>query len=202
MWTKYASLALAMLLMSGCSLFAKKPSLQDSALDFSQPIPEALTEAYNKGLLLLKKEQYPEALQQWQETVSQWPNYPGVWSNLAISQWHLEEYKEGLNSSEKALAINSEFCPAIKINALLQKENGQFLDAVSSYEKAALCAPEDADIPYNIGIIYDLYLQDLRQALAYYSYAQELLTEENATLAMWITDLQNRQPTRLAGETE
>lgn len=202
MWTKYASLALAIFMLSGCSLFAKKPALQDSALDFSQPIPEALTEAYNAGLLLLKKEQYADAQQQWQSTASQWPNYPGVWSNLAISQWHLEEYKEGLESSEKALDLNAEFCPALKIKALLQKENGQFLDAVSNYEKAAQCAPEDADIPYNIGIIYDLYLQDLRQALVYYNQAQELLTEENDTLAMWITDLQNRQPTRLAGEAE
>lgn len=202
MWIKYASLALATLIMSGCSLFATKPKLQDGAMDYSQPIPEALTEAYNQGLILLKKEQFAEAQTHWQNTAEQWPQYPGVWSNLALSQWHLEQYQQGLASSEKALELNAEFCPAKKIQALLQKENGQFETAIRNYEQAAICAPEDADIPYNIGIIYDLYLQDLSQALVYYSQAQELLSEENETLAMWITDLTNRQPTRLAGEAE
>lgn len=202
MWIKYASLALATLLISGCSLFATKPKLSDGAVDYSKPIPEALTVAYNQGLMLLKKEQFAQAQAHWQSTSEQWPQYPGVWSNLAISQWHLEHYKEGLVSSEKALELNAEFCPAKKIKALLQKENGLFEDAISNYEQAAVCAPKDADIPYNIGIIYDLYLQDLRQALTYYSQAQELLSEKNETLAMWIADLQNRQPTRIAGESE
>src|SRR5690554_7704468 len=134
MWIKYASLALATLIMSGCSLFATKPKLQDGAMDYSQPIPEALTEAYNQGLMLLKKEQFTEAQTHWHNTAEQWPQYPGVWSNLALSQWHLEQYQQGLASSEKALELNAEFCPAKKIQALLQKENGQFEAAIRSEE--------------------------------------------------------------------
>ncbi|HUH57561.1 MAG TPA: hypothetical protein VL020_03485 [Pseudomonadales bacterium] len=202
MWIKYASLALATLLMSGCSLFATKPKLQDSAMDFSKPIPQTLTAAYNEGLMLLKTEQYSEAETHWQNTAQQWPQYPGIWSNLALSQWHLKQYEQALGNNEKALELNAEFCPAKKIQALLQKETGHFEDAIANYEQAAVCAPKDADIPYNIGIIYDLYLQDVVQALNYYSHAQALMTEEDETLAMWITDLSNRQPSRIVGETE
>lgn len=202
MWIKYASLALATLIISGCSLLGSKPSLQDRALDHSQPIPEALTQAYNQGLLLLEKEQYQEAQAQWQDTAEQWPNYPGIWSNLALSQWHLEQYQAGLDSNKKALELNADFCPANKVQALLEKEIGEFETAIQYYERAGKCAPEDADIPYNIGIIYDLYIKDLKQALTYYNQAQEMLNEENETLAMWIADLQNRQPKRIAGEAE
>lgn len=202
MWIKYASLTLALLLLSGCSLFATKPKLQDGAVDYSKPIPSALTEAYNQGLELMQKEQYPEAEQHWQSTASQWPQFPGVWSNLALAQWHLEQYDEGLASTEKALELNKNFCPGIKVHALLVKEKGLFKEALADYQTAALCAPKDADIPYNMGIIYDLYLQDLSQALTHYTRAQELLTEEDANLTMWIADIQNRQPTRIAGEAE
>src|SRR5690554_5656830 len=122
MWIKYASLALATLIMSGCSLFATKPKLQDGALDYSQPIPEALTEAYNQGLMLLKKEQFAEAQTHWQNTAEQWPQYPGVWSNLALSQWHLEQYQQGLASSEKALELNAEFSLLRKFRRYYKKK--------------------------------------------------------------------------------
>jgi|SRR5690554_5464385 len=199
MWIKYASLVLATLLISGCSLFGTKSKLNDSS---SQPVSQALSVAFTQGLLLLEKEQFEKAEKHWQNTAVQWSQYPGVWSNLAISQWHLNKFKEAEVSSNKAIEINPEFCPARKIHALLQKEQGLFLEAIENYKAAAQCSPNDPDIPYNMGIIYDLYLQDVELALDYYTKAQRLLNEENETLAMWITDLQNRQPTRIAGEGE
>ena len=44
----------------------------------------------------------------------------------------------------------------------------------------------------NLGILFDLYLQDLEQALAHYRRYQELMSEENEQVAGWIVDIERR----------
>lgn len=200
MWIRFVSITLV-LLLSGCGLWGTKPQLQDSQAELA-PIPEELSKAYTQGLTLLKKEQYVEAEEHWQQTAAQWPSYPGVWSNLALALWHLEQYQSALNSAEKALAIDAEFCPVQALHGLLLREVGQFEQAIAAYDKALICDPKNPDIPLNLGILYDLYLQDLAQALAYYEQAQSLQVEEDSTLAMWVEDLKNRQPAQLVGDAK
>lgn len=200
MWIKFASIALV-LLLSGCGFWNAKPQLQDSQAE-QAPIPDELIKAYNQGLALLKNDKFIEAEEHWQQTAAQWPEYPGVWSNLALTLWHLEQYQPALESAEKALAIDAEFCPVQAVHGLLLRESGQFAEAIEAYEKALICNPEDANVPLNLGILYDLYLQDLAQALVYYQQAQSLQAAEDPTLAMWVEDLKNRQPVQLLGDAQ
>ena len=197
MWIRFASLLL-LVVLSGCSLLAPKPKLVDNAADV-QPVPAELTEAYNLGLAMMAGGRYDEALPHWQQIGERWAEYPGVWTNLALTQLHLQQFSDGVLSLNKAQALNAEFCPAFKVQALLQRELGQFSDAEKSYLTAAACAPDDASIPYNLGILYDLYLQDINSALAQYQRAQELLGTDE-TLSIWIADLQRRQTAQVAGE--
>lgn len=204
MWKKFVSLALfcGLLNLTGCSLMASKPKLDDSAGAQLAPIPEELSLAYVVGLTLLKEQKFSEALGHWQGLATQWPDYPGVWVNLALSQWHEQQYAQSLISAQTALSINAEFCPALSVQGLLLRENGQFQAAIASYEQAMSCDPHNPDIPYNLGIVYDLYLQQSAQALAEYQKAQSLDAGQDTALAMWITDLQSRLPQQLAGEAE
>lgn len=201
MWIKFVSVTLCAILMAGCSLFTKKPQLQDDYAQL-QPIPEELTKAYNQGLQLLQKEKYIEAEEHWQTVIVSWPDYPGIWTNLALTQLQLEQYSAALESNNKALELDAEFCPGLTLQGLLLRENGQFEEAIKHYQAALNCDPKNPDIAFNLGILYDLYLQDLGQALTYYEQAQSLFPEQHETLAMWIEDLHNRQPQRIAGETE
>lgn len=198
MLIRFVSLLLLTTLLAGCQLFATKPKIKDDKAGLA-PISEELVKAYNQGLNLLKKEKYLEAEQHWQQTAAQWTDFPGVWTNLALSQWHLEQYEPALVSTTKALEIDAEFCPAFALHGLLQRENGQFDAAKQSYEKALVCEPDNPDVPLNLGILYDLYLQDLPQALSYYQQAQQLLKVDDETLNMWVEDLKNRIPDQMVG---
>lgn len=201
MLIRFAS-ALLVLLLSGCSLLNKKPELIDTDPS-AAPIAADLASAYNQGLALMQGEDKAAALSHWLNTNQKWPGYPGVLVNLALSQWQQQQFSDGLSSAEQALALNNDFCPGIKVHALLLRENGQFENAKNEYERALVCDPVDANTPYNLGILYDLYLQDLTKALAYYRQAQTLLGAEDSTLAMWIADLQKRSgATQLAGEDQ
>lgn len=199
MWIRSASLVL-LTLLGGCSLLTPRPVPADTASTAAQPLPDALISAYQHGLVLLQGEDADAALAHWHSLSGQWPEYPGVWSNLALSHRRLQQYGDGLAAAQQALQVQDGFCPALKVQALLLRDNGRFRDAEGAYQQAMACDPQDAALPYNLGILYDLYLQDLSRALDYYRQAQVLLQEEDSTLAMWITDLQNRQTAQLAGE--
>lgn len=193
---------LLILFLTGCSLFQPKPEIIDQG-PAEKPLPEPLVERYNEGLELLQQaaaeedsgeqqQQHQAAADFWQALSQQYPQYPGVWSNLALSHYRLGNYDASLESLVRAHDIDAEYCPAFKLKALVQRQLGKFSDAESSYLAAAECAPEDADIPYNLGILYDLYLNDLEKALVQYRKAQSLISGEDAMLAIWIPDLERR----------
>jgi tetratricopeptide (TPR) repeat protein len=104
----------------------------------------------------------------------------------------MHEYQASLNSVTSAQALQPDFCPAFKLKGLVQRELGDFSGAETSYLAAMACAPQDADIPYNLGILYDLYIGDLEKALAQYQRSRTLRGQDDAMLAIWIPDLQRR----------
>lgn len=217
-----------MMWLTACSFLQPAPEIIDEGPK-EKPLPPQLIEAYNSGLELLQdmdevlasgsegdatneksgeSDAVEKASQHWQALAEQFPEYPGVWTNLALTQLHLKQYEASHNSLTKALTINPEFCPGFKLKGLVERELGKFTDAETSYLAALKCDPKDPDIPYNLGILYDLYLHDLPKALVQYEMAQQLLKEPDETLAIWIPDLQRRnkanQPadvkTQVAGE--
>lgn len=199
MWKLFVSLVLLAQLV-GCSLL-NKPKAVDGA-QAQAPLPEAVVTGYNQGLELLKEQKWDEAKTHWQAFAEHYPLYPGVWVNLALIELHFEQLDASQAYLDKALAIASDFCPAAKVEALVKRQQGQFKEAEVWYKKALDCDATDARTAYNLAILYDLYLQDLPNALAYYQKAKELTPDADANLDMWIADLQKRQPTRLAGEGE
>ncbi|WP_419810402.1 hypothetical protein [Bacterioplanoides sp.] len=196
-------LVLAALMLSACSVFQSAPEVVDSG-PVEQPLPAELPALYAQGLSLLqdvddaedtssaKQAAQQTALAHWQTLSEQYPAYPGVWTNLALSQYQMMDYDESLVSLNKAQQLDSQYCPAFKLKGLVLRELGQFRDAESSYLAAAQCDPQDANVPYNLGILYDLYLADLDKALVQYQKAQAMMAEPDEALAIWIPDLQRR----------
>ncbi|MAD43957.1 MAG: hypothetical protein CMI02_18615 [Oceanospirillaceae bacterium] len=185
--------------LSGCSLLSQAPQATDTAAGES-PLPEALKEGYQQGLVLLQDEKYQQALLHWQTLTTDYADCPGCWTNLGISQYYLQNYPDSQTSFQTALALDAQFCPALKMKALAERQTGQFIQSEESYLQALKCAPDDINLHYNLGILYDLYLHDLAKALEHYRRAADLMPEKDDTLAMWITDLERRNAEQVAGE--
>ena len=192
--------AVVVLLLQGCSISQPKPQVADTAAPEEQPIPEALTAAYQQGLELLQDKKYDEALVHWQGLTQEYSQFPGCWSNLGIAQFENQSYEDSVKSFDQALSIDSSFCPALKMKALAEREAGHFKKSEETYLSALQCAPGDADVHYNLGILYDLYMQDLAKALEHYQQAAALMSQTDETLAMWITDLERRNAEQMAGD--
>lgn len=199
MWTLSvkAPALLLLLWLSGCSLLQPAPVPVPEVID---PLTAEIEQRYQQGLALMQQNAWADATAHWQTMLEQGAEFAGIYTNLALAQLQQQDYAAGLAAAEKSRQLDEHYCPAWKTLALLQRHNGDFSAAERSYLTAADCAPEDADIPFNLGILYDLYLQDLDNALQQYQRAQQLAGEGDSTLAMWITDLQRRQSSRVAGE--
>ncbi|MEQ3634048.1 tetratricopeptide repeat protein [Thalassolituus sp.] len=91
------------------------------------------------------------------------------------------------------------YCPVHRVRALPQRELGLFAEAEQSYKAAIACNPTDAEAHYNLGILYDLYRNDLVSALAEYKQAKALLGDDK-NLDIWITDLERRSGTEAVKE--
>jgi len=187
-----------LLQLTACSML-QQPQVSENT-DQSQSLTPQLTEAYNQGLKLLQSKDYDSALTAWQKLAADYPQYPGVWTNLAVVQYQLGKYSDSLASSDRASQLDSSYCPALKVKALTARQLGDFKLAEQSYLASLQCAGGDADVHYNLGILYDLYLHDMTKALIHYRKAAELNSEEDEVLTMWITDLERRNKEQVSEE--
>lgn len=215
MLVRFASYILPLLLLAACSSQPSKVDEQPEQLteqdtssestgdsepqdsdstDADGEVPTALSNMYKRGVTLMKSERYPQAKDLWLAASERFPDFPGVWVNLALSQYHVESYEEAKEALDKALTLDAEFCPAYKTQGLVARELGDFKLAEQSYISAIECAPEDGNVRRNLGILYDLYLHDERKALEQYEAAKRLYFAKDKNLEIWITNLKSRLP--------
>jgi len=217
MLVRFASYILPLLLLAACSSQPSKvdeqpeqladdtaPESSESQADADESaqdesasedgVPADLTNLYKRGLTLMKSERYSQAKNLWVAASERFADYPGVWVNLGLAQYHAESYDEAKESLDQALALNSSFCPAYKTLGLVARELGDFKLSEQSYISAVECAPEDGNVRRNLGILYDLYLHDERRALEQYEAAKKLYFAKDKNLEIWIADLKSRLP--------
>ncbi len=154
--------------------------------------PPDVQAAYGRAVLLLETGDQNGAESEFKRFVALNPGYSGPHVNLAIiyqAQGRLEEAQEALDT---ALALNPSSAAALNQQGILHRRNGQFADAESAYLKAVTVNPEYPLAHLNLGILNELYLGRLADALVSYQNYQALTVEEDETVARWITDLTRR----------
>ena len=72
------------------------------------------------------------------------------------------------------------------------RKAGRFADARAAYERAIAADPALADAECNLGILFDLYLDDPAAALPRYERAQSLAADADARVAAWLAELRTR----------
>lgn len=189
MLMRFASVILITSLLSACSLFNFKPEVVDSQKG-AAPLTDEMLETFAQALELISDEKYIEAETVLQELAVKNPDLPGVWVNLAISLQNQKKYTEAVESSDKAIAINPQYCLAYKVKGINQREIGKFPEAKLSYVAALKCNEKDIDSLFNLGVLFDLYLHQKDQALYCYNEYQKFYVaekqEEDKTVAIWI----------------
>ncbi len=194
MLIRFAS-AVLIVLLSACA--SNKPAIQDSAQigpdgqPVAQPLPEGFEDEYRNGLSLMEDQLFEDARQHWADMSVIFGQYPGVWSNLGLAHYQLGNYDDAVAAYGKAEELDPTFCPVHALSGIAYRELGRFDDAQASYYTAIDCAPEEGRHYYNLGILLDLYRNDLEGALEFYRKARRLMPD-NEKLNIWVVDLARR----------
>jgi Flp pilus assembly protein TadD len=151
-----------------------------------------LQREWNQALAHLQAGRTREAEQALLALTRKAPKLSGPYANLGLLYQRAGRTKEAIAALEKAIEVNP--ARAVYYNELgvLQRQEGKFDLARKQYRKALDVDPDYAPAHLNLAILYDLYLQEPKEALPHYQRYRELMPGEAATVSKWIVELERR----------
>ncbi len=120
-----------------------------------------------------------------------YPDYPGAYVNLAIIHANNDNDAATRAAIDAALALDAKYPAALNQLGMLLRRNGKFLEAEAAYLKAVTVSPDYALAHYNLGVLYELYLRRLDEALQHFVAYQSIVGEDRQ-VEKWIADLRRR----------
>ena len=195
LWSNLGACALVALLLAGCVQPTKKvvavPQLAKQEIDLGPESPKA-KEQYKMGLDAMREENYEQALAVFKQFSTTFPKVAGPHVNLGIIFLRQEKFEDAEAAFGQALQLNAQHAVAHNLLGVAYREQGKFAEADKSYQKSIALDPKYDRPLLNLGILNDLYLQDLAKALDYYKRYQALQDEPDKRVEGWIVDLSRR----------
>lgn len=209
MWSnglKFIAISLLLSMMSACQSTAPlkpEPEAEKQTVIETTPEPDVETKIeaeepdpsealFKQALWLARSNKTDEAIEQFQQLVSVDPSYRNAYTNLGL----LLLQKQNPDLAKKALlnAIDQDKRDSIAYNnlAIIERQQGSFKQALEYYKKALDVNPDYANAHLNLGILMDIYLQDLPQALRHYKSYQGLTENADKNVGKWVIDIQRR----------
>ncbi|MEQ8859457.1 MAG: tetratricopeptide repeat protein [Pseudomonadales bacterium] len=206
MWKAFTSAVLGVLLLTGCAASGSKPApapdprlaaaVEGSAVGRPlPPIPEVSAsnaQVFARATQLLQEQRLVEAEALLLELTTDQPELAGPWINLAQVYLAQEREDEAVGALQLAVLANPGNCHARTELGVLLRRRGDFGAAEANYLACLEYQPDYQAAYLNLGILYDLYLGRLDDALAAYRQYQTLAVEPDRRVNVWVVDLQRR----------
>lgn len=182
-------LAVGALLLVSC---ASTPSQGGKITDYSSVrVSGGVTRDFERSLEYLHAENYPAAIELLSSLVEREQRLPAPYINLGIAHYKLGNQKMAEEAFLHALDREAEHPVATNELAVLYRKQGRFAEARALYVNALAKHPGYLPLRKNLGILCDLYLQDLQCALAQFQqYLQSAPEDKEVTI--WMADLKRR----------
>jgi Flp pilus assembly protein TadD len=158
------------------------------------PIAQQAIPEYARALQNMRAGELDKALVMFQSIASRYPQLSGPAVNQGIIYQRQKKHDDAEQALRKALEINARNPYAHNALGLTLREKGKFAEARSHYENAIALDPKYARAHFNLGVLAELYLQDMALALNHFRAYQALQRQQDQTVANWIADLERRLP--------
>lgn len=187
-------LLLTALLAAGCAA-VPSPRADDAdstaAPESERSIPAKARTLYEQAVAAMAAGNTVDAELRFKEFLLQYPDYPGAWVNLAILRSGQGDDDAAALHIDEALRIDPGNAAALNQLGMLKRRQGDFVAAEAAYLKAVTAQPEYPLAHYNLGVLNELYLQQLDTALQHFERFLELGGEDKQ-VEMWVADLKRR----------
>ena len=192
------------LVLAGCAGTPQTPPSGDPADVAEVPVealatPEAPVEIapanerlWQSALSAIRESDWTRAEVLLQEITVDQPELAGPWVNLGQVYAQMQRPDDAEAAYLEAVRASPRNCAARNRLGVLSRKAGDFASAEAHYLACVEGSPQYKDAYLNLGILYELYLGKLEDALASYRRYQELSDGENTRVAGWVMDLERR----------
>ena len=146
---------------------------------------------FDNAVSLLNEENYEEAIPLLKQVIEQSPGVSAPHINLGIAYQRTDKLDMAEAQFKTALSLVPGHPVICNQYGLLCRKSGRFEQARSLYEQALTTFPEYYPVHRNLGILCDLYLNDLPCALEHYELYSSCAPEDKQ-VKLWIADLRAR----------
>lgn len=182
------------LIVAGCA--ATGPgSMPEKGKAVQQPQPKVepnALAAYASAVAAMRAGNNALAESKFQKLAMDYPKYSGPHNNLGIIYYHDGKIEKARTSFNKALELNPQSVVSLNHLGIISRGEGEFEKAHEFYQKALQINPDYPYVHLNMGILLELYMGKLPEALEHYKRYQELTKEEDKKVKGWIVDLERR----------
>lgn len=179
-----------MMALAACQTSAPKPAATANA-----EIPPAAKTLFESAVAAQREQQWDRAEAQFKQLAEKYPHLSGPHLNLALlyaqtqrSELAEAEFKQALKTNPDNIAAYNQYGIWLRSQARPQEAEAIYLQALQR-------APDNADTHLNLGILYDLSMGKLAEALTHYQRYLELTGDEKSPARAWVADLQRRLKT-------
>ncbi|MBE9516403.1 MAG: tetratricopeptide repeat protein [Proteobacteria bacterium] len=146
---------------------------------------------FEKAVILLQKEEYERGIRLLNRVVERSEKSVTPYINLGIAYRKTNDLKRAEEVLDKALKLNPNHPAANNEMGMVYRKIGKFSEARRTYERVLERFPKFYPARKNLGILCDLYINDLRCAMANYEIYNKADPGDKSVI-MWIADLRNR----------
>lgn len=152
----------------------------------------AIAPDYARAIGLIQAGNDAEALALFRSMGAKAPQFAGPLLNQGLILLRQEKYADAEAALRAAVKASPRSPYAQNLLGIALRQQGKFPDARTAYEAALALDPGYARAHFNLGVLADLYMQDLPLALNHYERYQGLQSKPDPAVANWIVDLQKR----------
>lgn len=159
----------------------------------AQPVVTATTQAsYQEAVRAMKSGHTRRALQLFNYIHKKFPGFAGPQLNIGLMYLKKNNLSKAEKAFKQAIKINRDNAIGYNLLGVVYRRSGKFNEAQEQYQLAIAKDPHYANAHLNLGVLYDLYMGDLKQAIYYYEKYQSLSKTADNQVSKWILDLKRR----------
>jgi Tfp pilus assembly protein PilF len=146
---------------------------------------------FKRAIASMKVGDYDGAIGLLEKVIERSPGVTAPYINIAIAYRYLDKPEQAEQHLKTALNLVPEHPVASNEYGLLLRRTGRFAEARAIYEKTLTTFPDYYPARRNLGILCDLYLNDLTCALEQYEIYSEARPQDDQ-VRIWVADLRMR----------
>jgi len=147
---------------------------------------------FEDAVLAMQNQRFADAEVLLLELTAREPELSGPWANLGTVYLALDDPPAARVAFQRAVEINPDNCAAYNEMGVMSRQSGDFVTAEANYLACVARVPDFREAYLNLGILYELYLGKLPEALAAYRTYQSLLEAPDRRVEGWVMDLERR----------